>query len=116
MENLHMNLMCPAKCEHPLTCVGLTVCSNAELLGQATSLSQRVHTMSSDWPEASEVCLWLSRPSFVETVSVSTLYTTQRVYRPPVFLENKHKQKHVMLLGKRQLVKHRLMLGITVDK
>lgn len=48
--------------EEGLACVGFIVCSNTELVGQAASLSQQAHSMSSEWPESSEVCLGLSQP------------------------------------------------------
>lgn len=34
--------------EDPLTCVGFIVCNDTALFGQATSLSQLAHTMSSN--------------------------------------------------------------------
>lgn len=47
---------------------------NTALSGQATSLSQQAHTMSSDWPEASGVRLCLSRPSLQNSQCVRPIH------------------------------------------
>lgn len=56
--------------EDQLTCVGFTVCSNTELVGQATILLQQAHSMSSDGPESSGVCLCLSRQSVFDSYTL----------------------------------------------